>query len=68
MAPVAIGLMAAGTFAVARLSIFNLTSLLIAAAVFAILAWRHVNPALLVLGGGFAYALLPHVIHMFPHH
>jgi len=68
MAPVAIGLMAAGTFAVARLSIFNLTSLLIAAAVFAVLAWRHVNPALLVLGGGFAYALLPHVIHMFPHH
>jgi len=67
MAPVAIGLMASGTYAVARLSIFNLTSLLIAAAVFVLLLWRHFNPVLLVLAGGLAYMLLPHVVHLFPH-
>ena len=67
MAPVAIGLMASGTYAVARLSIFNLTSLLIAAAVFVLLLWRHFNPAVLVLGGGLSYMLLPHVVHLFPH-
>ena len=67
MAPVAIGLMLAGTFAIARLSIFNLTSLLIAASTFALLLWRHINPALLVLAGGVTYLLLPHVVHLFPH-
>jgi chromate transporter len=67
MAPVAIGLMASGTYAVARLSISNLTSLLIAAGVFGLLMWRHVNPAILVLGGGLAYAVLPHVVHFIPH-
>jgi len=67
MAPVAIGLMLAGTYAIARLSIFNLTSLLIAATIFALLLWRHINPALLVLAGGATYALLPHVVHLFPH-
>lgn len=67
MAPVAIGLMVAGTYAIARLSIFNLTSMLIAATVLGLLLWRHVNPALLVLAGGLAYVVLPHVIHIFPH-
>lgn len=67
MAPVAIGLMLAGTFAIARLSIFNLTSLLIAALIFALLMWRHINPALLVAAGGLTYLLLPHVVHLFPH-
>ncbi|MGH7913916.1 MAG: chromate transporter [Candidatus Binataceae bacterium] len=67
MAPVAIGLMLAGTYAIARLSIFNLNSLLIAAAVFALLLWRHINPALLVLAGGLIYMLLPHMVHLFPH-
>lgn len=67
MAPVAIGLMLAGTYAIARLSIFNLTSLLIAASIFALLLWRHINPALLVLAGGMTYVLLPHVVHLFPH-
>jgi chromate transporter len=67
MAPVAIGLMASGTYAVARLSIFNLTSLLIATAVFILLLWRHFNPALVVLGGGLLYMLLPHLFHVFPH-
>jgi chromate transporter len=67
MAPVAIGLMTAGTFDVARLSIFNVTGLLIAMAVFILLLWRHFNPAVLVLSGGLLYMLLPHVIHLFPH-
>jgi chromate transporter len=68
MAPVAIGLMLAGTYAIARLSIFNLTSMLIAVFIFALLLRRHINPALLVLGGGMIYMLLPHVFaHLLPH-
>lgn len=67
MAPVAIGLMLAGTYAIARLSIFNLTGMLIAATIFALLLWRHINPALLVLAGGITYVVLPHVVHLFPH-
>jgi chromate transporter len=68
MAPVAIGLMLAGTYAIARLSIFNLTSMLIAGSIFALLMWRHINPALLVLAGGLTYVLLPHVLqHLLPH-
>jgi len=68
MAPVAIGLMLAGTYAIARLSIFNLTSMLIAVSIFALLMWRHINPALLVLAGGLTYVLLPHVLqHLLPH-
>lgn len=66
MAPVAIGLMASGTYAIARISIFNATSLLIALAVFGLLLWRHINPALLVAAGGIAYLIIPHIIH-FPH-
>jgi chromate transporter len=68
MAPVAIGLMLAGTYAIARLSIFNLTSMLIAGSIFGLLLWRHINPALLVLAGGLTYTLLPHIMaHLFPH-
>jgi chromate transporter len=67
MAPVVIGLMVAGTYTVARLSIYNLTSILIATTVFVLLRWRHFNPAILVLSGGLSYLLLPHVIHLFPH-
>jgi chromate transporter len=67
MAPVAIGLMASGTYAVARLSIFNLTSLLIAVGVFGLLMWRHFNPAIMVLGGGFLYVILPHMFRFIPH-
>jgi hypothetical protein len=60
--------MLAGTYAIARLSIFNLTSLMIAASIFVLLLWRHINPALLVLAGGLTYMLLPHVFaHLFPH-
>src|SRR6516162_8758557 len=47
MAPVAIGLMTAGTYDVARLSIFNVTGVLIAMTVFILLLWRHSNPAVL---------------------
>src|SRR5215472_8189410 len=68
MAPVAIGLMLSGTYAIARLSIFNLTSLLIAVSIFALLLWRHINPALLVLAGGLTYLFAPHLLqHLFPH-
>jgi chromate transporter len=67
MAPVAIGLMVSGTYAVARLSIHNITSLLIAAVVFVLLVWRHVNPALIVLAGGLSYMVLPHLFRFIPH-
>ncbi|HEY6421402.1 MAG TPA: chromate transporter [Candidatus Binataceae bacterium] len=61
LAPIAIGLMVSGTWAIARLSIINAFTLAEAVMVFAILMWRHVNPAVLVIVGGLAYALLgPH--------
>ena len=67
MAPVAIGLMFAGTYAIARLSLVHVTdgspdlvAIGIAAVVSAILLWRHVNPGILVLVGGTVYALLTH--------
>ncbi|HUA32521.1 MAG TPA: chromate transporter [Candidatus Binataceae bacterium] len=65
MAPVAIGLMLSGTWAIARLAIFgntriNSEALAIAIAVYAILSWRHINPGVLVLIGGVVYLLLPH--------
>ncbi len=58
LAPVAIGLMLSGTYALARLSIFNLMGLAIAAVTFGILSWRHVNPLLLISAGGLAYLIL----------
>ena len=65
MAPVAIGLMFAGTYAIARLSLVHVTdgtpdfvAIGIAAVVTAILLWRHVNPGILVLVGGTVYVLL----------
>jgi chromate transporter len=58
LAPVAIGLMISGTYTIARLSIVDVPTLLIALVVLAILMWRHVNPGVLVLAGGAAYALL----------
>lgn len=67
MAPVAIGLMCAGTYAIARLTIVSPTTghmnplgLAIAIGVSAILLWRHVNPGLLVLLSGTIYMLLTH--------
>lgn len=58
LAPVAIGLMISGTYTIARLSIVDIASLGIAVVVLAILLWRHINPGLLVLGGGAIYMLL----------
>jgi chromate transporter len=65
LAPVAIGLMFAGTYAIAKLSLVHVTdsspdfvAIGIAAAVTAILLWRHINPGILVLLGGSIYALL----------
>lgn len=66
MAPVAIGLMLSGTYAIARLSFvignsFSFLSLIIAGTVFGLLSWRHINPAFLVVVGGLAYLVLPHL-------
>ena len=58
LAPVAIGLMLSGTYAIARLSIVNPLTLAIGLVVFAILLWRHVNPGILVLVGGTVYMVL----------
>jgi len=60
MAPVTIGLMLAGVYAVGKTAAFNIErplwvnffTLGIGAAVTAILFWKHVNPALLILIGG----------------
>jgi chromate transporter len=52
LAPVAIGLMAAGVIAIARVAIQDALTVALAAAVTGILLWRHVNPALLILAGG----------------
>ncbi|MGH7906803.1 MAG: chromate transporter [Candidatus Binataceae bacterium] len=57
MAPVAIGLMLAGTYAIAKLAIFSVAGAVIAIAIFAIILWRHINPALLIALGGLAYLL-----------
>jgi chromate transporter len=57
LAPVAIGLMLAGTYALARLSISNLTGLAIAAVTFGLLSWRRINPLLLISAGGLAYLI-----------
>jgi chromate transporter len=57
LAPVAIGLMLSGTYALARLSIFNVMGLAIAAVTCGILSWRHINPLLLISAGGLAYLI-----------
>ena len=57
MAPIAIGLMLSGTYAIARLSIHNLMSLAIAATTLGILMWRRVNPLLLISLSGLAYLI-----------
>lgn len=67
LAPVAIGLMFAGTWAIARLSLVHVSdgsldfaAIAIATVVTAVLLWRHINPGILVLVGGTAYLLLSH--------
>lgn len=53
MAPIVIGLMAAGTIAVARTAVTETKALAIAAIVFAILYFgKKINPALLIFAGG----------------
>jgi chromate transporter len=55
MAPIAIGLMLSGTYAIARLSIHNIMGFAVAAATLSVLMWRRVNPLLLISTGGVAY-------------
>jgi len=55
LAPVAIGLMFSGTYAIARLSILNLMGAAIATVTMGILLWRHVNPTILISAAGIAY-------------
>ena len=57
MAPIAIGLMLAGTYSIARLSIHNWLSLGIAAATMSVLMWRRVNPLLLISVAGILYVV-----------
>jgi chromate transporter len=57
LAPVAIGLMLSGTYAIARLSILTYTGGLIAASTLAILMWRRVNPVFLISAAGLVYTL-----------
>lgn len=60
MAPVVVGLMAAGTIEVARTAIFNTKAIVIAVIVFfALYFGKKINPALLILGGaGVGWLLL----------
>lgn len=65
LAPVAIGLLGAGTYAVARLALYHgfpdrhldPVAIGIALAVFGLLVWRHINPVLLIGAGGTIYLL-----------
>jgi len=65
LAPVAIGLMFAGTCAIASLSLVHVSdgsldfaAIAIATVVTALLLWRQFNPGVLVLVGGTGYVLL----------
>lgn len=58
MAPIAIGLMLAGTYSIGRLSIHNWLSLGITAATLSVLMWRRVNPLILISVAGIFYMLL----------
>ena len=57
LAPIAIGLMLSGTYAIARLSLLNLTAFGIAMGTFAVLSWRRVNPLILISAGGLIYLI-----------
>ena len=52
LAPLAIGLMLAGTVTIARIALGDVRTVAIAAVVTAILLARHVNPAYLILASG----------------
>jgi chromate transporter len=51
LAPVSIGLLLAGFLTIARVAVTDVTTVLIAVVVFAILIRSRVNPALVVVGG-----------------
>lgn len=53
LAPLVVGLMAAGMVAIARTAIINIETIVLAMVVFAALYFgKKINPALLILGGG----------------
>jgi chromate transporter len=58
LAPMAIGLMAAGVIAIAKVATRDVTTIAMASLVTVILLRRHVNPALLILAGGLVGWLL----------
>ncbi|MEW6269343.1 MAG: chromate transporter [Thermodesulfobacteriota bacterium] len=58
LAPLTIGLMLAGTWVLARTVILGPMTALIAVVVTVVLLVKHVNPALLIFGGGIASWLL----------
>lgn len=58
LAPLTIGLMLAGTWVLAKTVILGPSTAVIAVVVTAILLLRHVNPALLIFGGGIIGYLL----------
>ena len=58
LAPLTIGLMLAGTWVLAKTVILGTSTAIIAGVVTAILLSRHVNPALLIFGGGVVGYLL----------
>lgn len=58
LAPLTIGLMLAGTWVLAKTVILGPSTAVIAGVVTAILLARHVNPALLIFGGGIVGYLL----------
>jgi chromate transporter len=58
LAPLTIGLMLAGTWVLAKTVILNPATAAIAIVVTAILLLKHVNPALLIFGGGIVGYLL----------
>ena len=51
LAPVSIGLLLAGCLTMAKVAVTGLVTVIIAAAVFAVLLRSRINPALLILGG-----------------
>jgi chromate transporter len=55
LAPIAIGLMLSGTYAIARLSLLNIAAIAIAAITFGVLSWRRINPLILISFGAIAY-------------
>jgi chromate transporter len=52
LAPVVLGLMAAGVVTIAKVATRDVATIALAAVVTAVLLWRHVNPALLIVGAG----------------